>query len=387
MYSRLAIGAVILTLIVFCREGLLLYVDLVSSVMLPDSHEVIIYTYLNLLCQRLGRGFFEESILRSLFVTSVVLCAFSLLLLGCDSSSKEGIALNGGQLNSSDDDGSEFTQAVIPVEKIPSEKPLLRWAKPGLAPLFIDDGSDEGRGIGDQMFVQAQELMPQFDHLNVRLNYPRLHEELRKGSDMCAILHYTQARDEFMVFSEPVIVSPSYQLYVSAKGLDKFKEKTGWQGGSASFDELLSKSYGLRLAVTPGQSYGIERDTILARYADRLELVRSFADHEALVKMLAANRIDMVLGFPWVVNYRLEQLDVRSDLVKVPLNDVPRYESAYIACADTGLGRRVIEAVNAISPPIHDRSKSFFTRWFTAKESQEYYGIYHDYFYENKALP
>jgi len=266
-------------------------------------------------------------------------------------------------------------------------KPTLYWAKPGLAPLFIDDGSDDGRGIGDQMFVQIQELMPQYHHVNLSLNYPRLLEELRKGSNVCAILHYTPERAKFMVYSQAVVVTPSYQLYVSAKALTRFKEKTGWAGASDSFDRLLSMSDGLKMAVTPGQSYGAERDEILGRHLDKVELVRSFANQETLVKMLAANRMDMVLGFPWVINYRVELLDVRSDLVKVPLNDVAQYEASYMACADTPLGRAVVKAIDEISPPVHDRSKSFLPRWLTAKESQLYYGVYHEYFFEAKSLP
>ncbi|MGH1373630.1 MAG: hypothetical protein ACRBBW_16435 [Cellvibrionaceae bacterium] len=322
------------------------------------------------------------------FVAAVAICASALVLPACDSSSQGGDSVDVVEVQHTlESDAASGQTGALGVDSEPENKPVVHWAKPGLAPLFIDDGTDEGRGIGDQMFVQVKDLMPQFYHVNLNLNYPRLLEELRKGSDVCAILHYNQERAKFMTYSKPVIVTPSYQLYVSSKGLEKFKQQTGWTGEPASFDELLLKSRGLKMAITPGQSYGAERDEILARHIDNVELIRSFADQEALVKMLAANRMDMVLGFPWVINYRLEQLDVRSDLVKVPLNDVSSYESAYIACADTALGRRVVSAVNAISPPIHDRSKSFLTRWLTAKESQEYYRVYQDYFNEGKALP
>ncbi len=322
------------------------------------------------------------------FVVAMAICISTLVLVACDSPSKDVGSVEVIEAKAEHQERAISNQIETSSEdEVHVDKPVLHWAKPGLAPLFIDDGTDEGRGIGDQMFVQVKDLMPQFYHVNLNLNYPRLLEELRKGSDVCAILHYSDERAKFIVYSKSVIITPSYQLYVSAKGLESFKKKTGWKGGPASFEELLSKSHGLRMAITPGQSYGAERDAILARHIDKVELIRSFADQEALIKMLAANRMDMVLGFPWVINYRLEQLDVRSDLVKVPLNDVAKFESAYIACADTELGRRVVKAVDEISPPIHDRSKSFLTRWLTAKESQEYYGIYHDYFFEDQELP
>ena len=280
------------------------------------------------------------------------------------------------------------SEAVSGLEKTTqADLPLVQWAKPGLAPLFINSDEDREQGIGDQMFVQIQSEMPQFRHMNLFSNYARLLEEMRKGSDLCAILHKTPKREEFMVFSEPVVITPSYQLYISQKGMPRFIEKTGWDGNPIAFDDLLSRSRGLSLAVTPGQSYGVERDTIIERHLDKIELIRSFADHEALIKMLAAERMDMVLGFPWVVNYRLEKLDIRKDLVKIPLNDVAAFETAYIACSDTPVGRRVVDAVNAISPPVHDRAKSFLTRWLTAEESIAYYRVYHDFFIESVPLP
>ncbi len=280
---------------------------------------------------------------------------------------------------------SEDSDALV--SKLYEGKPVIHWAKPGLAPLFVHEGANAGRGIGDQMFGDVQALMPQFHHVNLRLNYPRLLEELRRGSDVCAILHRTPEREAYMVFSRPVVITPSYQLYVSVKGLERFKQQTGWNGAPASFDQLLSNSDGLKMAVTPGQSYGAERDEILARHANQVELVKSFADQRALIKMLAANRMELVLGFPWVVNYATELLDIRADLVKVELNDVPQYEPAYIACADTAFGKRIVDTVDGISPSVHDRSKSYLTRWLTAKESQSYFAVYHAHFVEGTPLP
>jgi len=330
---------------------------------------------------------------QSVFAVAVV-CVSAVFLTGCDSSSRDaGVvdrknrAETSAAATQADLGGDGLGDSQSGSDAVEASRLTLHWAKPGLAPLFIDDGSDDGRGIGDQMFIQIQELMPQYNHVNLSLNYPRLLEELRKGSNVCAILHYTSERARYMAYSRAVVVTPSYQLYVSAKALTRFKEKTGWTGAPASFDQLLSMSDGLKMAVTPGQSYGVQRDEILNRHLDKVELVRSFADQEALVKMLAANRIDMVLGFPWVINYRAEQLDVRSDLVKVPLNDVAQYEASYMACADTPLGRDVVKAIDEISPPVHDRSKSFLPRWLTAKESQQYYGVYYEYFFEAKSLP
>jgi len=323
--------------------------------------------------------------LRHTFITVMTICISTLLLIACDTSSKDTDVT---RVNASIPKvNANEALSIDPESEIHVDAPVIQWAKPGLAPLFIGAGADRDRGVGDQMFVEVQELMPQYKHVNLNLNFPRLLEELRKGSNVCAILHHTQERAAFSAYSQSVIVTPSYQLYVSAKGLKKFKEKTGWAGEPASFDKIMSKSRGLKIAITPGQSYGSERDKILNLHADKAEVIRSFANQETLVKMLAANRMDMMLGFPWVINYIMERLDAGADLIKVPLNDVVQYEASFIACADTPLGRAVVASINNIYPPVHARVKEALTRWLTEKETQAYYGVYQNYFFEAKPLP
>ncbi|GAA5317631.1 MAG: hypothetical protein AseanaTS_28360 [Candidatus Pelagadaptatus aseana] len=229
--------------------------------------------------------------------------------------------------------------------------------------------------------------MPEYQHLNLRLNYSRLFAEFRKGEELCAVLHHKPEREAFLVYSRPVMIYPTYQLYISEAGHERFVEKTQWAGQPMSFDHIMANSQGLKLLITPSQSYGVERDEILARHAGTPDIVKSYADKEAVVKMLAANRMDMTLNLPLLINYRVEQHAIQSQLIKVPLNDVGRYDKSHIACSDTPLGRKVVKAIDAMSPAIHNRGRDLIARWLTVAERETYYEIFDDYFLEGKPLP
>lgn len=327
--------------------------------------------------------------MRQIVIAVIVICMSALFLLACDAPTKGSGSTGESNLSvvSTSDLYAGEAQSSDLESGIDIGKPVLRWAKPGLAPLFISDGADQGGGVGDRVFAQIQALMPQYHHVNLNLNYPRLLEELRKGSDVCAILYHSEEREKFVIYSQPIIATPSYQLYVSAKGLKRFKEKTGWTGGPVSFDDIMSKSKGLTIAITPGQSYGPDRDEVLARHADKAEVIKGYADQDTLVKMLVANRMDMVLGFPWVINYEVNLLEVSTELIKVPLQDMPPYETVFVACADTPLGRAAVAAINNISPPVHTRVKGLLSPWLTDEENQSYLEVYREYFLEGKPLP
>lgn len=129
--------------------------------------------------------------MRHTFIAVTAVCLSALLLIACDTSSKDTDInkMNNRSVVSASHVKVDEAQTPDLESGVHDDKPLLRWAKPGMAPLFIGAGAERDRGVGDQMFGEIQELMPQYNHVNLNLNYSRLLEELRKGSNVCAILH------------------------------------------------------------------------------------------------------------------------------------------------------------------------------------------------------
>lgn len=258
--------------------------------------------------------------------------------------------------------------------------PVVYWAKPGFAPLFILKGPFKERGMGDEIFSLLQQRIPGFKHINTEANYPRIITEMRKGTNMCAILHHNDERAEFMYFSKPVVITPSYQIYVSKKGRKALNERFDRDVKKESFDTLLSRSQGLNMAITPKQSYGPDRDGIIGKYRDSIEFSYNFTEQTTLMKRLASDRIDMVLAFPWVFNYELDLLGLHSHISKIHLTDMPIHQVSNIGCAKTSVGKQIVDAIDTMSPAPHAFLKEVVVDWLTPQEVNEYRSAYSTYF-------
>jgi uncharacterized protein (TIGR02285 family) len=263
------------------------------------------------------------------------------------------------------------------------DRSVLYWAKPGFEPMYIASGVYRNRGFGDLIVVALEKLLPQYRHEVMRANYIRLMSELNHGKNVCAILHKTPAREEFIHYSNTLLYVPSYQLYTSASATDKFQHHPGWREGQIGFNELLVNSNQIRMALTPGHSYGEARDAIIRNYRKNLLITKGYAGQKSLLKMLLAGRIDLILEFPWVVNHHLHEIKIEaSQLHKVTLTDVPAYEPAYIACPKTPWGMQLVETLNNIEPPLHVQMGAYIERWLEPAEVEDYRRASREYFGE-----
>lgn len=261
----------------------------------------------------------------------------------------------------------------------------IYWVKPGFEPLYIASGPLRDQGFGDRVITDLEQHLPHYTHKVMRANYMRLMAELRRGHNVCAILHYTPQRAAYIHYSNQLILAPSYQLYSSKDTMERLQHHPGWVEGRTSFETLLANNPKLRMALTPGHSYGKERDQIIYRYREQLDIVRGYAGQETLLKMLMAMRLDVILEFPWVVNHYQRQLGIApGDTHKVVLDDVPAYEPAYIACPKNAWGKAVVTAVNNISPAIGIQVRHYIEGWLEPSEIENYRKANHEFFADSQ---
>lgn len=265
------------------------------------------------------------------------------------------------------------------------EANTIYWVKPGFEPLYIASGVYRNRGFGDLIVGELEKLLPQYQHEVMRANYIRLMSELNHGKNVCAILHKTPAREEFIHYSNTLVYAPSYQLYSTTSAMDKFKHHPGWREGRVNFNDLLANSEQLRMAQTPGHSYGKARDTIIQRHHKNLIVTKGYAGQKSLIKMLLAGRVDLIIEIPWVVNHHLHEFKIKtSQLHKVTLTDVPAYEPAYIACPQTAWGMQLVETLNNIEPPLHVQMGTYIEKWLEPEEVEDYRRASREYFGINR---
>lgn len=261
---------------------------------------------------------------------------------------------------------------------------IIYWGKPSFAPMYITSGEDRNLGFGDIIVRELEKLLPQYQHEETRANYIRLMSEINRGNNTCVILHKTPEREQFAYYSNVLLLSPSYQLYSSASAQNKFQHFSGWREGQVSFNDLLANSEQLRMAKTPGHSYGQARDEIIRRHQKNLKIIKGYAGQKSLIKMLLAERVDLILEFPWVVNHHLKKFKIKpSQLKKVTLTDVPAYEPAYIACPKTPWGKKLVTALNSIEPPIHIQLGAYIEDWLEPVEMEEFRRASREYFGED----
>ncbi|GAA5314867.1 MAG: hypothetical protein AseanaTS_00710 [Candidatus Pelagadaptatus aseana] len=323
--------------------------------------------------------------------TTRVLCLtlISLLISACSPDGNNN-AVNDSAQQTADSFPSQSspTQAATTQTAIPGqapgqgseEKPTVIWAKPGFAPLFISEEPFKGEGTGDLIFQTLQTLLPQFNHVNTKANYTRIIAEMKKGTDICALLFYNETREDFAVYSDPLAITPSYHIYASLEGKAALDKAFGRNLSQAPLDELLSKSGDLSLLITPHQSYGKKRDDLLAKHKDSLNTQLHLTDLPAMMKIVATNRAQLMLAMPWVFNYEQDNLGLHGRTAKIELTDVPAYQASYLVCSKNPLGRQVVATINNIDPAAHTVLKDAMASWLLPEEHQDYYRAYREYF-------
>jgi len=264
--------------------------------------------------------------------------------------------------------------------QLPKAEKNVYWAKPSFAPLFIHDGASRNQGFGDLILFELKSSLPQYQHQDMHANFARIMSELRRGTQTCAILHHTYERETFIHFSDTLLLTPSYQLYSRTQRQGEFQQYVDKHSAHISLEQLLSSPKQLTMAHTPGHSYGKVRDAILARHKDKLRIVNGYAGQAPLIKMLLAQRIDLILEFPWVINHQIKQLNMVNELYQYVLADAPAYVPSYIGCPKTSWGKSMISALNNLTPPMHERVKTYLEKYLTVEEQRDYRHAYDDFF-------
>lgn len=311
-----------------------------------------------------------------------LICVILVLLTACTKSEEqdEPSGSYGSAPSTTEVLPGAIAQAPLPRDSKTSELPKIYWAKPNYPPLFFYEGPKKNAGIGDNAHVLLQNNIEGFKHIDYQANYPRMMMDMRRGKSVCAFLHYSEERAEYLHFTNTLVVTPSYQLYVNKltkEHLDKVLQR---DVQSESFGLILSNNQNLILAKTPEHSFGVERNRVIQEHSHLLKFDNNYSKHSTLIKRLAGGRAHMTLVLPWVFNYEKKQLSLNTPLYKIQLNDMPASVESRVGCSKTPEGESVINAINTMQPPAHDLLKDVIVDWLTPQEVTEYRAVYADFF-------
>lgn len=250
---------------------------------------------------------------------------------------------------------------------------LITWTVRDMAPFNIMEGPLKGQGIADRMLGLLQQRLPQYRHVNSRVNRARANQMFARDTLTCdAGVLKTQEREQLMYFSIPT-------LGVVTNGVVVRRELEGeiqpyLKDGRIDLAAFLADPR-QRLGVLVERSYGPSIDaTLHAAAPERLLVHHGNNALGSLLQMQQHGRISALLGYWPEVRYLAETdgVDV-SDLRFHPVQGMPSYLLAYVGCSKTPEGKRAIEAINEVIRELRGEELiQLYARWLDGPTREAY---------------
>jgi len=221
-----------------------------------------------------------------------------------------------------------------------SAKQRVTWVSNDFIPFFIPNGPFKGQGISDKLTAFFQKHLPQYEHHQEHMNFPRFFAMAKRGDLVCnPLLLKTKEREKFLTFSHAY--KPAYaHIMVSAHPID-------YPLKGLDFESFL-KQDPHPLFVQTKRSYGPILDQIIKKgIANKRITVANFPT-EQLFTMLENGRITHFLDIENSVTYynKLHQGDKK--FYNVPLEEDRLDRFGYAVCSKTAEGQKLISQINEI---------------------------------------
>lgn len=276
---------------------------------------------------------------------------------------------------------------ILPFAAAADEKPRLTWVATASPPTHIDDRTG-GPGIADETLDWFIQRLPGFEHESISADSLRLEAMLKARDGVCSpALVKAPERLAYAVFSKPVYWSEPPRLVANAAHateIDGHANDRGEIDLAALLDD--ARLSGARL-VGRAYSTGIDRTLNAAKPAARLVLL----NHANEMDMLANGRFDWTIALPIHIEWWRHRIGtpgtvdpatpaettdaaVRFALVTRSIAGEPAELIGYMACSDREIGRRAIEAIDAIidqagpNPPWAE----FYLKWLDADSKADW---------------
>ena len=220
------------------------------------------------------------------------------------------------------------------------------WTVRDMPPFNIADGPLKGQGIADRMLDLVRDSMPQYEHINARVNRARANQILSSNALACDPgLLWSRERAELMYFSIPALGLLTNGIMVREPQLVELAPFI--QAGEFDLRAFLADGR-YTLGTLVERSYGKVIDAELKRAnPDRLVVHHGNSASLSLLRMLQHERLTAVLGYWPEARYLAENNGIALEQLRFySVKGVPTYQLAYITCSKTPQGLQAIQAIN-----------------------------------------
>jgi uncharacterized protein (TIGR02285 family) len=243
----------------------------------------------------------------------------------------------------------------------------VTWPEPDFPPfVFFDDVEGmQDKGI-DQLSIHylVQRMPKNWNHIFEKANYKRIVKDIvNKRRKIIAGLFKNQSRiDEGVAYSQvPMhLVLPNHVVILEANK-DKFLEFMVL--GKIDLEKLIiSTKY--TVGVSHGRSYSGFIDTVLNRHREKI-MTRSASDEIGLFKMLKQHKVDAIFEFPISAEYIARKLNIKNEILLVPVLGMEEFTEAFIAAPSNDWGKAKLKVIDQImsEPETIKNFTLFYSNW------------------------
>lgn len=227
----------------------------------------------------------------------------------------------------------------------------LQWAVNHAPPFHIVDGPLRGQGICDVLIERLHLLLPGVETKMKLMPQLRVTRELQQQQQLCfACMLQPKQPLNGVIYSDSTHSYRPHQLMTRPELATKLHQQFGPQ---FSFTDLL-KVPKLRFGYPAGRKYGILQPMIDAHQQRHpQQVLQRTGDNEtvAMLNMVAQNRLDYTVEYPFVYQYYRELGG--QELALLPLAENQAEQPAgVIGCGNAPENQQLMPRINQVIPQL-----------------------------------
>jgi uncharacterized protein (TIGR02285 family) len=172
---------------------------------------------------------------------------------------------------------------------------------------------------------------------------------MKQKENVCSVpLHRTPERDQFIEFSIPYTIVLSNALIMLESQKSKFKPLIN-KAVTISLEGVIQKGY--RIGVAKSRVYRGIIDEVLKKYKDDPRIIEHVSSQNmvnSLIGMMAAGRIDGLIGYLFEAQYVAKTMENKISITSIPIAGMDQYGLTAVGCSKTEKGKEIIKKLNAI---------------------------------------
>jgi uncharacterized protein (TIGR02285 family) len=222
-------------------------------------------------------------------------------------------------------------------------KDKLTWMVLDWPPWMMLEGEDQGRGRFNYILREAQENLPQYDHVNEKMNWARFWHEVANNNNVCYPFGLKSGkREDIVYFSAPHTFVLPNAIIMKKTDIEKLGNPDTYSIVKLLQDKRL-KGY-----AEKNRSFTETVDNILKKHESGSNLMRVAESAQSLIKMVSTGRIDYTIEYPIVAAYYEQKNDTPGSISSIHITEMEPFANVFLACTKNEWGRKVVERWNAV---------------------------------------